>query len=183
MLDTGSPQDQFLSAARRVAELAQEFENLPYPQLREKGIDLLRAVDTLHRTPLERLVALLRASGSADLLDKLSEDPILRQLLILYDLLPSDDRTTVEAALCSFHDYAHAHGGEIEIEDVVEGIVSLRIAGACLGCSRSTTSLHNAIEEALRREYPGFRSLEIREAEPSAGLSPHAIRAEGRPCA
>ncbi len=183
MLDARSPIDEFTSAAQRVADLSQEFENLPYPQLQDKAADLLEAIDTLHRTPLERLVAILRAGGHAEVMDKLSEDPIVRQLFLLYDLLPSDDKTRVEEALASFREYAHAHGGDIEVEDVVDGVVTLRVSGACLACSRSTSSLSRAIEEALRREYPGFRSLRIREVEQTTGASAGGPEAECPPCA
>ncbi len=183
MLNERSPIDEFTSAAQRVADLSQEFENLPYPQLRDKAADLLEAVDTLHRAPLERLVTILRAGGHAELLDRLSEDPIVRQLFLLYDLLPSDDKTRVEEALSSFREYAHAHGGDIEVEEVVDGVVTLRVSGACLACSRSTASLRHAIEEALRREYPGFGSLRIREVGPPVSATTSGSEAECPPCA
>ncbi len=172
MPDDHSPEDEFTSAAQQVAQLSQEFETLPYPNLRDKAANLLQAIDTLHRAPLERLVALIRDANQVELLDSLSKDPMVRQLFLLYDLLPADARTQVETALGSFRDYAHAHGGDIEVQDVEDGAVSLRVSGACLACSRSTTSLSRAIEATLRREFPDFRSLEIRDLEPVAGTQP-----------
>ncbi len=174
MLEPRSAEAEFASAAERLSALWQEFEELPYPRVRDKAVDLLQAVDAVHRQPLERVVSILKEGGHPELLDQLAEDPIVRQLMLMYDLIPCDDRTWVDAALFTFQDYARAHGGAIEVENVADGMVTLRISGACLACSRSTNSLSRSIEETLRREFPAFRSLQICEAE-----SEHVMSATG----
>ena len=80
----------FQEVARHLDELVQEFEGLPYPAVREKVFDLLQTVDALHRESLSRLVAFIQDEGQAELLDRAVEDPVVRTLLVLYDLAPGD---------------------------------------------------------------------------------------------
>jgi Fe-S cluster biogenesis protein NfuA len=158
----------FGEAARVVADLAREFETLPYPRLREKATSLLQAVDTLHRQPLERLVSLLRSGGHETALEQLVADPLVRQLLQLYDLLPCDEVTQVEASLYSLWPYLQAHGGDLQVVSATEGVVRLRVSGTCQSCASSATSLRSGLEEALRLGYPAFKALVLEGGEASA---------------
>jgi Fe-S cluster biogenesis protein NfuA len=46
-------------------------------------------------------------------------------------------------------------GGDLELVDVTEdGVVTIRLHGACVGCNSSTTTLRNGIERYLRHKLP-----------------------------
>ncbi|SEW01875.1 Modular FeS cluster scaffolding protein NifU [Aliicoccus persicus] len=51
-------------------------------------------------------------------------------------------------------------GGDCELVDVEEGVVKLRLLGACGTCPSSTITLKAGIERALLEEVPGFVEIE-----------------------
>ncbi len=52
-------------------------------------------------------------------------------------------------------------GGDVELVDVQDdGIVKVRLTGACSGCPMSTMTLKNAIEETIKNEVPEIKSVE-----------------------
>ncbi|MEH7108440.1 NifU family protein [Bacillus sp. JJ1764] len=51
-------------------------------------------------------------------------------------------------------------GGDCELVDVEEGIVKLRLLGACGSCPSSTITLKAGIERALLEEVPGVVEVE-----------------------
>ena len=53
-----------------------------------------------------------------------------------------------------------ADGGDCELVDVANGIVKLRLTGACSGCPSSTMTLHMGIERAIRSEVPEIQRVE-----------------------
>ncbi|MFO7840144.1 MAG: NifU family protein [Desulfosalsimonadaceae bacterium] len=53
-----------------------------------------------------------------------------------------------------------ADGGDVELVDVEEGIVKVRLQGACAGCPMSQMTLKNGIERILKQEIPEVKSVE-----------------------
>lgn len=51
-------------------------------------------------------------------------------------------------------------GGDVELVDIDQGIVRLRLLGACGNCPSSTLTLKAGIERALVTEVPGVREIE-----------------------
>lgn len=51
-------------------------------------------------------------------------------------------------------------GGDCELVDVEDGIVKLRLLGACGSCPSSTITLKAGIERALLEEVPGIVEVE-----------------------
>ena len=47
-----------------------------------------------------------------------------------------------------------ADGGDVELVEVVDGVVKVRLKGACAGCPMSQMTLKNGIEKLLKREIP-----------------------------
>ena len=56
-------------------------------------------------------------------------------------------------------------GGDIELVDVVDGVVKLRLVGACAGCPSSMMTLQMGIERAIRAEVPEITGIEAVPAE------------------
>jgi Fe-S cluster biogenesis protein NfuA/nitrite reductase/ring-hydroxylating ferredoxin subunit len=119
----------------------------------QRALMLLELIDAIHRPALA-----LIAAGE-------TEDPIARALLSMYDLAPVDERIQVEEALDEIRPYIESHGGELELLDVQDGGVHVRMSGACHGCAASAMTLRRGIEERLRERYPGFREVVAHEPE------------------
>ncbi|SDJ18532.1 Fe-S cluster biogenesis protein NfuA, 4Fe-4S-binding domain [Natribacillus halophilus] len=51
-------------------------------------------------------------------------------------------------------------GGDVELVEVEDGIVKLRLMGACGTCPSSTITLKAGIERALTEEVPGITEIE-----------------------
>jgi Fe-S cluster biogenesis protein NfuA len=53
-----------------------------------------------------------------------------------------------------------ADGGDIELVDVVNGVVKVRLRGACGHCPMSRMTLKHGVEARLKKEVPGVVSVE-----------------------
>jgi Fe-S cluster biogenesis protein NfuA len=71
-----------------------------------------------------------------------------------------DVRTRVEQVLESIRPYIQGDGGDIELTDVVDGIVQIRLAGACVGCMHSMMTLQAGVERLLREAVPEVKAVE-----------------------
>ncbi|OIP93421.1 MAG: hypothetical protein CO013_13135 [Syntrophobacterales bacterium CG_4_8_14_3_um_filter_58_8] len=53
-----------------------------------------------------------------------------------------------------------ADGGDVELIDVGDdGVVKVRLAGACHGCPMAQMTLKNGIEKSLKQAIPGVKSV------------------------
>jgi len=66
----------------------------------------------------------------------------------------------VQAALNKVRPMLQADGGDVELVDVKDGIVTVRLQGACGGCPMSQMTLKNGIERILRQEIPEIVAVE-----------------------
>ena len=66
----------------------------------------------------------------------------------------------VEAAIQKIRPMLQADGGDVELVDVQEGIVTVRLQGACAGCPMSQMTLKNGIEKILKKEIPEVIAVE-----------------------
>ncbi len=55
--------------------------------------------------------------------------------------------------------YVRSHGGQIELVDVLDGDVRVRMNGACTHCPASRVTLGDRFENAVRARYPQLRSV------------------------
>ena len=53
-----------------------------------------------------------------------------------------------------------ADGGDVELIDVVDGVVKVRLQGACAGCPMSQMTLKQGIERMVKQEIPEIKSVE-----------------------
>ena len=52
-----------------------------------------------------------------------------------------------------------ADGGNVELVDVKDGVVSVKLTGACAGCPMSTMTLKNGIEQTLKERVPDIKEV------------------------
>ena len=65
----------------------------------------------------------------------------------------------VEAVLTKVRPALQADGGDVELIDVNEGVVSLKLKGACAGCPMATMTLRQGIERVLREQIPEIKEV------------------------
>jgi Fe-S cluster biogenesis protein NfuA len=66
----------------------------------------------------------------------------------------------VEAALDKIRPMLQADGGNVELIEVGEdGVVKVRLQGACAGCPMSQMTLKNGIEKILKEAVPEVTSV------------------------
>lgn len=63
-------------------------------------------------------------------------------------------REKVEAALAQIRPALQSDGGDVELIDVNDGIVKLKLKGACSSCPMSTITLKQGIERTLKEQIP-----------------------------
>lgn len=69
-------------------------------------------------------------------------------------------REQVEAALDTIRPAIAMDGGNVELLDIENGVVTLRMMGACGGCPMSTMTLKRGIEQRLREMVPGIERVD-----------------------
>ena len=65
----------------------------------------------------------------------------------------------VEAALNKVRPALQADGGDVELVDVTDGVVKVRLTGACGGCPMSQMTLKMGIERHLKKELPEVKEV------------------------
>ena len=68
-------------------------------------------------------------------------------------------REKVEAALAKIKPSLQADGGDVELVDVTDGVVKLKLTGACSGCPMSAVTLQLGIERILRQQVPEIKKV------------------------
>ena len=67
----------------------------------------------------------------------------------------------VEAALNKIRPFLQADGGDVELVEVTEdGVVKVRLTGACGGCPMSQMTLKHGVEKALKKDIPEITAVE-----------------------
>jgi len=70
-------------------------------------------------------------------------------------------REKVVESLGTVRPHLQADGGDVELVDVnEEGIVSLKLTGACRGCPGAAMTLRMGIERILKEQVPEVKGVE-----------------------
>ena len=68
-------------------------------------------------------------------------------------------RDKVEAVLDKIRPRLMQDGGNVELVDVEDGTVKVKLTGACSGCPMSTLTLKMGIERILKQEIPEIKEV------------------------
>ncbi|MPY98657.1 MAG: hypothetical protein GEU97_11800 [Actinophytocola sp.] len=160
----------------RMEELLRAVEGLADGD-RAMVFELLDGIDTLHRHALTSLTSQLDDDTLASLCDG---NDAVAWLFDAYGI-GVDAHEAAERALDAIRPYIHSHGGNVELLDVTDGVVRLRLAGACAGCTASAMTLSDGIEQALREHLPGFVGIEAEQEEAAPHPPPGPVLVELQP--
>jgi Fe-S cluster biogenesis protein NfuA len=163
---------QVTAALERLDDVVRSFEDHPDEGVQDGLLEVLRAVDVIHRGALDSLVALLDAHG---LREVALADPHVALLVGLYeaqDEEADEARLRAEAAVAELQPYVASHGGRLEVTEAEDGVVKIRLLGACQSCSGSApAALNDLVEQALRANLPEFVRMEVSPAQAPARAS------------
>lgn len=66
----------------------------------------------------------------------------------------------VEQAMAKIRPALQRDGGDVEVIEVTEdGIVKVKLTGACHGCPMAALTLKQGIERALKKEVPAIKEV------------------------
>lgn len=69
-------------------------------------------------------------------------------------------KTEVAKTLEEVRPHLQADGGDVELVDVVDDVVKVRLKGACAGCPMSQMTVKWGVENYLKKKLPGVKSVE-----------------------
>lgn len=148
----------------RLEELLADLEQAE-AGVRDQVFELLDGIDALHRLAVTRL-----AAGLGEDVEWLrTGDPAVEWLFAAYGVGANDPALAVQA-LEPMRPYLSEHGGDVEVLGVENGVVRVRMVGACSGCTAAAITLREGVEEALRFGLPGFVAIDV---EPDQATSSH----------
>ncbi|MDP9435660.1 MAG: NifU family protein [Actinomycetota bacterium] len=136
-------------------------------QVRDKVFELLDGVDAVHRLAITRLADVV----GDGLVSLRCSDVAIDWLFEAYGV-GVDDVEAASAALDEVRPYLHEHGGEVQVLGVQQGVVRLRLSGACSGCTSASDTLRHGVEEALREGLPGFVAIDVATDDGAAAHPP-----------
>lgn len=133
--------------------------------------ELLQGIDAVHRAGLTHLMTLVRGMAGEAFVNRLVADPAIRLLLMSYDLVPIDRRMQAEEAIDAVRGHLHSRGVDVELLDVVGGVIYARLHGlAAAGVTED--AVRRDLEEALSAGLLGFQELVLRPREAARPASP-----------
>lgn len=155
-----------MAGIEKIEQLIQTIEGLPDPAARASALGLVQALMDFHGEALDRLMELIASQGEVgySIFDKFSDDEVVSNLLLLYGLHPLPIETRVANALEQVRPRLDAHGGSVELLEINEGVVRLRLQGNCKGCPSSADTLKLAIEAAIFAAAPDVSAIEAEGA-------------------
>lgn len=65
----------------------------------------------------------------------------------------------VEKVIEKIRQYLQADGGDIELVEVQDGIVKVKLLGACKGCPMAQMTIQQGVERAIKKEVPEVKSV------------------------
>lgn len=71
-----------------------------------------------------------------------------------------DLREKVEQSLGQIRPALQLDGGDVELVDIEDGIVKVKLQGACHGCPMAAMTLQMGIERTLKRDVPEIKGVE-----------------------
>jgi hypothetical protein len=162
----------FEELAQRVDDAVAALADLD-PAARKAAEELQGAIEAVHRAGLVTIVRAMRADeGARPVLFELVDDPVVHMLLSLHGIVRPDPVTHATQVLEQVRPQLHSHGGDVSLVRIDEGTAFVRLEGACNGCSMSSVTLRNLVEDALVQGVPAIMAVEVVPAEPTPTLIP-----------
>ena len=124
-------------------------------------------IEEFHRIALVKIVRFMKSSEEGKkILLEMVKDPDIYALFLKHNIVKPDKKTQVAKVLEMIRPYIRSHGGDVELVEVKEHTVYIRLKGACQGCSQVSVTLKEGILEALKHHVPGIKDVKLVEDKP-----------------
>jgi Fe-S cluster biogenesis protein NfuA/nitrite reductase/ring-hydroxylating ferredoxin subunit len=153
--DVRPPSDLVADVEQRLAAL----EALDDPVAAERTSAVIGALLELYGAGLARMVEEISARDDGSLASAFADDELIAHLLLLHGLHPVPLAERVHEALDDVRPYLKSPGGNVELVDVEDAVVRLRMHGSCSGCPSSSVTLTLAIEDAIHKAAPEIEEV------------------------
>ena len=154
---------EFQEQVRQLGKLIAQFDELPDGATKTAARDLVQLLMDVHGRGLERVMEIVFDSGDSGqkIIDRLGQDSIVGNLLLLYSLHPDGLEARIQSALDRMRPRLRKLACTIELENVQEGAVQVRLATSGHSCGSSTKDLRSIVEDGMFEFAPDVTSLEI----------------------
>jgi len=157
-----------------VDEVITSLESHPDATVRAQVAQMLQGIDAVHRAGLTHLMDAIRGMAGDAFVNRLTADPGIRLLLMSYDLVAVDRRLQTEEALDAVRGHLHARGIDVELTEVVGGVVYVKLHGRTAS-GVSEAAVRRDLETAIKAGLLGFQELVIGGNPPGRGGPPSAL--------
>jgi Fe-S cluster biogenesis protein NfuA len=149
----------------RLGELLSRLENVRDPLARNIAQELLSTLMEVYGEGLDRIFDALDdpETPARSVRDHLLDDGVVSSLLLMHGLFPVDLQTRVRDALDKLRPQVVAEGGMLDLVEVADGVVRLRLTEPESGCNGGS-SLEPLVSEALEQAAPDMLGLELLSA-------------------
>jgi Fe-S cluster biogenesis protein NfuA len=130
-------------------------------ELGPPGEELAAAMMELYGEGLKRIFAAIDEEGTDALRRRLVEDGVVASLMLMHGLYPVALETRVQEGLDMVRPYLESHGGDVQLLGVEDGVARIRLEGSCQGCTASSATLTERVEQALEVTAPDLQGLEV----------------------
>ena len=154
-------EQSFEELAKRVDDAVAALEDLD-PAARKVAEELQAAIEAVHKAGLVTMIRRMREDeGARKVLFGLVEDPVVHTLLSLHGILRPDPMTQANQVLDGVRPQLHSHGGDVTLVRIEDDTAFVRLEGACNGCSMSSVTLRNLVEDSLVQGVSSIMKVEV----------------------
>jgi hypothetical protein len=158
---------EFQEKMRKLGTLVGELDQMPGGGSKVATRELVQLLMEVHRTGLERIMELVfdsgkEAAGEATI-QRLGQDPIVRNLLLLYSLHPDDLETRVLQALEAVKGRLRKVDREVKLVSIQDGAVQLQVCASrhAHGSRAKANDLRSIVEGSVYDLAPDVTSLTV----------------------
>lgn len=161
---------------RQLGTLVGELDQMPDGGPKVAARELVQLLMEVHGAGLERIMEVVFESGALGeaTIARLGQDPITRNLLLLYSLHPDDLETRVLKALDNVAPRLRKLDCQTELVSIEDGSIKVQLHTSGHACGSTTGNLKSIVEESIYDLAPDLTSLVILEpeAESASGFVP-----------
>jgi len=167
---------EFQHKVRQLGTLVGELDQMPGSGSKVAARELVQLLMEVHGTGLERIMELVFESGTEGeaMIRRFGQDPIVRNLLLLYSLHPEDLETRVSKAIGIVDARLRKFDSRVELVSIRDGAVRLQLHTSGHAHGSAARNLRSIVEEGIYDLAPDLASLTILglEEEGASGFVP-----------
>jgi hypothetical protein len=154
---------EFQQKVRQLGTLVGELDQLQNSGAKVAARELVQLLMEVHGTGLERIMELIFESGAAGeaIIGRLGQDPIVRNLLLLYSLHPEDLENRLLRAIDTMGSRLRKFDCKVELISLREGAVQLQLHTSGHTHGSAAKNLRSIVEEGVYDHAPDLASLTI----------------------